>query len=197
MHFRDMTGRLTGRLFSGTGRRTFLFVAICVFITGSAWADSHKMAPKAAQAEMVNADNQKIGTVALRATPNGILVRGHLRPVPAGRHAFHFHQTGRCDAGGGFKSAGGHIADGRQHGFEMAGGPHPGDMPNQYAGADNVLQVEIFNPRVSLGDGQGSNLLDADGSAIVIHAGADDYSSQPSGAAGDRIACGVIKSIGN
>ena len=69
-----------------------------------------------------------------------------------------------------------------------AGGPHPGDLPNVHIQADGVIAVEYFTDRITVAD-----LLDADGSAFVIHSDADDYASQPSGAAGDRLACAVIE----
>lgn len=73
----------------------------------------------------------------------------------------------------------------------VAGGPHGGDMPNQHVGADGVLKAQILNTGVTLAPGPRS-LKDADGSALVIHSGMDDYMTQPSGAAGSRIACAVI-----
>ena len=69
-------------------------------------------------------------------------------------------------------------------------GPHAGDMPNLHVPADGKLQIEVLNPTVTLSEE--AALLDADGSAIVIHAGADDYKTDPAGNAGDRIACGVV-----
>jgi superoxide dismutase, Cu-Zn family len=70
-------------------------------------------------------------------------------------------------------------------------GPHAGDLPNQTALEDGTMIVELFNERVRF-DGESMPLFDSDGSALVIHATADDYRSQPAGAAGDVIACGVI-----
>jgi Cu-Zn family superoxide dismutase len=69
-------------------------------------------------------------------------------------------------------------------------GPHAGDLPNIHVPADGKLEVEFLNPVVTLS--QESALLDADGSSIVIHAGPDDYKTDPAGNSGDRIACGVI-----
>jgi superoxide dismutase, Cu-Zn family len=69
-------------------------------------------------------------------------------------------------------------------------GPHAGDMPNLHVPADGKLQIEVLNPLVTLS--AESALLDADGAALVIHAAADDYKTDPAGNAGDRIACGVI-----
>jgi Cu-Zn family superoxide dismutase len=71
------------------------------------------------------------------------------------------------------------------------GGPHAGDLPNIFVPADGKLSVEILEPNVTLAAGPRS-LLDADGSAIVLHATADDYMTDPAGNAGGRIACGVV-----
>lgn len=170
-----------------------LFVAAGLFVISqpSLAADG----AKSATAQMKSADGTSIGTVKLTETPSGVLLRGELKPVSPGRHGFHIHETGKCDAGTGFKSAGGHLSGGVPHGFMTDGGPHPGDMPNVHVADDKTMAVEVFNPRVSLagGEGAGASLLDGDGSAIVVHSGADDYESQPSGDAGDRIACGVIE----
>lgn len=146
-----------------------------------------------ATATLVDPDGKETGTAQLTQTPSGVLVRVDAKGIPAGEHAFHIHQTGRCDPDDGFASAGGHFALDHQHGFHVDGGPHPGDMPNVHVQDDGVFAVEVINTRVSLDSGEAGYLLDADGAALVIHAAADDYRSQPSGDAGDRIACGVIK----
>ena len=79
-----------------------------------------------------------------------------------------------------------------KHGFHDPKGPHAGDLPNIHVPESGAVKVEIVNPRVSL-DGRGTKLLDGDGSALVIHAKADDYRTDPAGNAGNRIACAVIR----
>jgi Cu-Zn family superoxide dismutase len=76
--------------------------------------------------------------------------------------------------------------------MEAAEGQHAGDMPNLHVPANGELVVEIANPMITLAKGQPNSVFDADGSAIIIHAGVDDYKTDPTGNAGDRIACGVI-----
>lgn len=143
--------------------------------------------------EMRNVEGAPLGTVSLIGTPNGVLLRGRLAPVPAGAHGFHIHETGVCDPRDSFRSAGDHLGEGREHGFYAEGGPHPGDMPNIHAGADNVAFIEVVNDGISLQRGTEGSLVDGKGTSLVVHAKPDDYASQPSGDAGDRIACGVIK----
>lgn len=130
--------------------------------------------------------------VALRDTAtNGVWLNVSIESLPAGTHAFHIHETGKCE--GDFKSAGGHFAPaGNKHGILVKGGSHAGDMPNIHVPADGSLNIEVFAPDVTLDKGAENSLFDADGSAIVIHEGIDDYKSQPSGDAGARIACGVV-----
>jgi len=144
-------------------------------------------------ATFINAQAQQIGTANLLQTSQGVLIEAEIQGLPPGEHAFHIHQKGACDPATKFESAGGHFAlSGEKHGFLAEGGPHAGDMPNQFVGQDGMLRIHVLDPNVTLEIGEGS-LFGADGTSIVIHAKADDYSSQPAGNAGDRIACAVIK----
>lgn len=148
------------------------------------------------QVPFINAEGRQVGTATLVQTPTGVLLAVDVAGLPPGAHALHFHQTGRCDGATGFESAGGHYAlRGERHGFEVAGGAHAGDMPNQFVPASGRLVAQVFNPNVSLRSGAAA-LKDRDGSALIIHAGADDYQSQPSGDAGGRLACAVITPAG-
>jgi Cu-Zn family superoxide dismutase len=169
-------------------RRALLgFSALCL-MTATVQAQT----TKAASAALHDASGKEVGTIALRATADeGVWLNVSLEGVPAGTHGFHIHETGKCE--GDFKSAGGHFApEGHKHGVLVKGGPHAGDMPNIHVPSDGRLNMEIFVPEVSLQKGDDDTLFDADGSAFVVHAGVDDYKSQPSGDAGDRIACGVV-----
>ncbi len=172
--------------------------------TASAFALSTAllMGPAAAQdnpkpdmtAEVMSVDGEMIGTVTFTATPSGMThIVAQLENVPEGEHGFHIHETGACDAADGFESAGGHYTGGMEHGVLVAGGPHAGDLPNLHVGNSGMVEIELFTAAVSTTDDGSNPLADADGSAIMIHSGPDDYESQPSGDAGDRIACGVIE----
>ena len=111
-----------------------------------------------------------------------------LTGLPAGEHGIHVHATGQCDAPA-FTTAGGHFnPDSMQHGFENPQGPHHGDLRNVTVGDDGTAQQELTAPAGTTL----AALLDADGAALVVHATADDYRTDPSGNSGDRIACGVI-----
>ncbi|EIE50832.1 superoxide dismutase [Salipiger aestuarii] len=133
-------------------------------------------------------DGADLGTVSVRDTPSGAaLATVTLKNLPAGTHAIHLHETGDCEAED-FSSAGGHIAGDRAHGVLVEGGPHPGDMPNLTVRDDGIGEVEVFLPYLQVE----RDLMDGDGAAFVMHADSDDYESQPSGDAGERIACGAF-----
>jgi Cu-Zn family superoxide dismutase len=143
-----------------------------------------------ATAVLKDAKGNEVGKAELTATPSGVLISLNLSAVPAGEHAFHIHAVGKCEPPD-FKSAGPHFnPDEKKHGLMNAEGPHAGDMPNLHVPGDGKIQVEVLDPMVTLN--KKAPLLDQDGSALVIHAGVDDYVSDPAGNAGDRVACGVV-----
>jgi superoxide dismutase, Cu-Zn family len=143
-----------------------------------------------ASAVLKDAQGAEVGKATLTTTPSGVLISLDLTALPAGEHAFHIHAVGKCEPPK-FESAGPHFnPDSTKHGLMNPEGPHAGDMPNLHVPEGGKLKIEVLNPTVTLG--AEAALLDADGSAIVVHAGADDYKTDPAGNAGDRIACGVI-----
>lgn len=143
-----------------------------------------------ATAELENRDGEAVGNVEFTQTPNGTLIRASFSGLPAGIHALHVHETGRCE--GSFDSAGGHYAPLDQgHGILDGDGIHAGDLPNIHVAESAPLQVQYMSRSLLLGD----TLLDSNGAAVVLHRHADDYQSNPAGAAGPRIACGVISRI--
>src|SRR4029453_3637560 len=138
-----------------------------------------------------DASGKDVGRVELLQTPHGVLLKMSLRGVPPGERAFHIHAVGKCEAP--FTSAGPHFNPANhKHGMEAKEGSHAGDMPNLHIPASGELIGEMANPMISLVKGPPKSLFYADGSAIIIHAAADDYKTDPTGNAGDRIACGVV-----
>ena len=147
-----------------------------------------------ASATLVDGTGNEIGKAALTQAPTGVLIQIKVTGLAPGRHGLHLHSHGVCEPGEGFKTARGHVGKVEgAHGLMNPDGPEPGDLPNLMVGADGVGEAEIFTTLVSI-DGGDHPLMDADGSAFVIHESADDHVSQPIGGAGGRVACGVIKS---
>lgn len=150
--------------------------------------------PQTARAELIDRGGARVGEATLQETPfYGVLLRVEVSGLAAGVHALHIHETGTCEPPS-FSSAGGHYAPrGHGHGLLHPRGKHAGDLLNLDVPASGRVAAERLAEGVTLLSGMPHTLFDEDGSALVIHAGADDYRSQPSGDAGDRIACGVIR----
>ena len=147
-----------------------------------------------AKAALKDAQGKDVGQVQLSQTPHGVLLKMTLKGVPPGERAFHIHAVGKCEPP--FTSAGPHFNPGNHKHGMLAGEGHAGDMPNLHVPQSGELTVEVVNEAVTLDKGKPNSLFDSDGSALVIHAKADDYKSDPAGNAGDRIACGVIQPSG-
>jgi len=151
-------------------------------------------APKSAHADIMNAQGAKIGTAKIKATKDGVSIAVKVEQLSAGEHGIHIHTVGKCD-GPDFKTAGGHFnPTNAHHGMNNSQDPHPhlGDLMNLTVGADGKGSATFMAKGVTLGDGPNSLFHDG-GTALVIHAKADDYMTDPSGNSGDRIACGVIE----
>jgi Cu-Zn family superoxide dismutase len=126
------------------------------------------------------------------AAAGGVLINIEVEGLPPEAWlGFHIHENGVCDPEDDFESAGGHFdPHGAAHGYYAVGGPHAGDMPNQYVPASGILIAEVFNHMVSLEDADPANIR---GRALMIHEHQDDYETQPTGDAGGRLACAVIE----
>ena len=141
--------------------------------------------------ELKDAQGKAVGDIVIWDQGSGVGLELHLHDLTPGAHGIHFHQVPKCEAPD-FKSAGGHFnPDSKKHGFDSPDGHHAGDMTNFTVDASGKAEVHLEDKDVTLKDGPHS-LLTGGGAAIVVHAKADDYKTDPSGNSGDRVACGVI-----
>lgn len=138
-----------------------------------------------------DAKGEDVGVASFTQTQGGLLIRLSVRNMPVGEHAFHIHAIGKCEPPD-FASAGGHFNPTSAHHGMMSGPGHAGDMPNLHIPSDGSLEVEILNTAVTLDKDKPNSVFHPGGTAVVIHASKDDYTSDPAGNAGARIACGVI-----
>ena len=159
-----------------------------LLVAGLAFAQ----APTRATATLKNAQGEEVGTATIAAKGSGVQIDATFSKLPPGTHAIHLHNVGTCTAPD-FASAGPHFNPaGKQHGTENPQGHHAGDLPNFTVDASGHGKIAYPVAGVTLGDGANS-LFHTGGTAIVVHAAADDNKSDPAGNAGARIACGVIE----
>ena len=145
---------------------------------------------------LIAPDGTILGEVAAGDSAEGAVLKLTARNIPQGSHGVHIHDVGACE-GPNFESAGPHWnPDNKQHGLQNPAGPHRGDLPNLTAGADGrveaTMTVQGSNLTGSRAYGFSNTILDENGAALVIHADADDFKTDPSGNSGDRIACAVL-----
>lgn len=137
------------------------------------------------------ADGSAAGTAKLIGSDDHLSLVINVAGVSTGPHGVHLHTTGLCDAPQ-FTTAGGHLNPGaKHHGADNPMGSHLGDLPNIEVGADGTgsLTYALHGDRAAVL----ADIFDSDGTAIVVHAGPDDYKTDPAGNSGSRIACGVFK----
>ena len=176
-------------------RFAFPLIAGALILSAGSAAAQHDGHFGRAAAGLRNAQNRVVGEVTAVREGGLLRVRVTVRGFTPGTYGIHLHQAGRCDVPA-FESAGPHWNPaGRQHGRLNPQGPHLGDLPNLEVRANGAGRLD-FEVQVPTGTETGANpLLDADGTAVVIHAGVDDERTDPSGASGARIACGVLAPV--
>jgi superoxide dismutase, Cu-Zn family len=177
-----------------------LSLAAATLVSSAALGAAPPAPDQAIETVVLGRNGETIGSLRVVPLRPGVRLVLEVSGLQPGTHALHLHETGRCDPPD-FTTAGDHFDPaGAAHGLPDADGDfddqdhHAGDMPNQTVRPDGTLQMDVTNASVTLREDNA--LLDGDGTALVLHANADDYSSQPSGAAGERVACAVISAPG-
>ena len=184
-------------------RRTVLSVMIATLASASAFAAPTfgglaQPGPATAAGQIMSTDGKPIGRVTARQGPAGVLITVEASGLTPGWHGVHIHEQGDCSDPA-FRKAGSHVHDATHavHGFLAQGGPDLGDLANLWVASDGTGRAEMFTTRVSLDGSYGRrSLIAAPGASLVIHAATDDYTSQPIGGAGARVACAVFSPAG-
>lgn len=141
--------------------------------------------------DIKDAKDASIGMAMISAKDGGISIDLDVKGLTPGEHAVHIHSVAKCE-GPGFTTAGPHFNPAtKKHGLQSPDGPHAGDMMNFTVAANGTAKVTVANKAVTMADGANSIYANG-GTALMIHAAADDMKTDPGGAAGDRIACGPI-----
>ena len=179
-------------------RIALMAIATAVFLTACGTAPGPKTAAPSAQstagqavANLASASGSLVsGKVTLTPMADGVHLTGIVGGLPANStHGFHIHEKGDCSAADA-SSAGPHFnPSAAPHGKAESGAHHAGDMDNVVANAEGVVNLDVHVSGVTLGGGAANDIA---GRALVVHAAPDDYTSQPAGNAGARVACGVI-----
>jgi Cu-Zn family superoxide dismutase len=159
-------------------KRTFLAVAVVLGLSVIG------LRAQIQHVDLKDAKGNSVGMAMISAGKSGgISIALDVKVLPPGDHAIHLHANGVCEPP--FTSAGGHFNPGnKKHGMQNPDGHHAGDMMNFTVAKDGTSKTTVNNADVTM--------QTVGGLALVIHATADDMKTDPSGNAGDRIACGVV-----
>lgn len=174
--------------------RSRILLALAGLLSLTITAQFANAATKAAHAKIVNAQGTEIGTAKFSPSGQGVKVSVKVSQLTPGEHGIHIHAVGKCE-GPAFTSAGGHFnPTSTHHGIHnaMDPKPHVGDLPNLVVSQNGKGHATFTLAGATLDEGS-TSLFHEGGTAIVIHAKADDLMSDPAGNSGDRIACGVIE----
>jgi superoxide dismutase, Cu-Zn family len=172
-------------------RLVAIAASLALTLAGCASMTQPATTENTATADLRDANGQPAGTATLTQVSGGVRIVIDAKGMPPGPHGVHIHEVGKCE-GPQFTTAGAHFnPDKKQHGTMNPQGAHAGDLPNLTIATGGTGRLETLTERITLGSGA-TSVFDADGSSIVVHAGPDDFKTDPTGNSGGRLACGVI-----
>ncbi|MXO65505.1 superoxide dismutase family protein [Altererythrobacter endophyticus] len=173
--------------------KALLAIAPLPFALAACQTMGNPDAGRLAEATLYQANGLPAGTAQIYRAGDEARITVALAGLPEGKHGLHLHTVGSCIAPD-FKSAGGHLnPEDHEHGSLNPQGKHLGDLPNIDVAANGTgtISATLSEPAAEAM----RHILDSDGTAIVVHAGADDYKTDPAGDAGARIACGEVTAV--
>jgi Cu-Zn family superoxide dismutase len=148
--------------------------------------------PPAAVARLVDTNGKPVGQAVFLQQGRSVRILLDVTGLPPGMHAVHLHEVGRCDPPS-FESSGGHFnPEKAQHGSANRRGPHAGDLPNIVVETSGKGHLEASTRRINVRWRGKDSILAGNGTALIVHAGADDLTTDPDGGSGARIACGPV-----
>lgn len=167
----------------------FRFVWTCIAIASIAGCASYSSGPSATANLQPTRGNATAGTVQFVQVGDVVKVSGSVSGLkPGAEHGFHIHEKGDCSSGDGMSTGGHFNPGGKPHGHHGKGDHHTGDLPSLKADANGVATFSFESPSIRVG----SSAHDVVGKGLIVHRDPDDYSTQPTGNAGPRLACAVI-----
>lgn len=174
--------------------RRLLVACVGLVMTGCAgmMGEKEPAAPLTGGATLKDKEGKQVGVATFIQTGEGVRVAVTGYRLPPGPKGLHIHEVGICQPPE-FTTAGAHFNPfKKKHGRQNPEGPHAGDLPNLVVGAAGEGGVDVVNSMVTLRPGEPNSLFGDHGASLVIHAAADDETTDPTGNSGGRIACGVI-----
>jgi len=172
-------------------RITLVLSLACVGVLAAACATVPASGPRAEARIEARSGSEVSGNVTFTQIGDKVLVEARVTGLSPGAHGFHVHESGDCSAPDAASAKGHFNPDAKPHGHQGGSEHHAGDLPNLVADAKGNASATAESAVISLGSDSHGII----GRSVVIHADPDDYTSQPAGNSGKRIACGTVRQL--